>query len=376
MEDLVTHRSGFGGTDHDLLWYHSPLTNQQLINRLEYLPASSPFRTQYQYSSLMYLVVGEAMANRTRKTWEKLILDEICIPIGMNQTFCDPEKRPKTIEFPQGYRTISHDSLKPMPLYHAAEPNPSGSINTTAHDLALWMRFQLNNGTLDGKQIITAEALQKTKTPHVIMPQDDEIGPYYPISNRVCYAMGWVNYDYHGEEIIAHGGVSDGYRTQITLLPKYQLGIALMNNLHKTKMNIAITNNLIDYFLEKKPRNWDHYFLSVQATDDQLQRTHRKLVEERRTIPADKPIPYLSSVIGDYTDSGYGKLSILQKENSTMLLWNGWAVKLKPYATHQLIIDASNTPLDAQILFLRKGNQQYDALQFLGQIFYRSVAKP
>ena len=376
MEDLFTHRSGFGGTDYDLLWYHSPLTNEQLISRLQYLPASSPFRVDYQYSSLMFLAAGEAMANHCDKSWEELILTKLCNPIGMKQTFCDPAKLPKTLQFPQGYHQKPDGRLHLMKLYQSPEPNPSGSIHTTAHDLALWMRFQLNQGTINGTRIVSAKNLQRTKTAQTIMPKDDEIAPIYPISNRVCYAMGWVDYDYHNEQVIAHGGVSDGFRTQITLLPKYQLGIALMNNLHKTKMNIALTNKLIDQLIGAKPRDWDHYYQQVQIKADRNHVALQKMIDQHRTISPDKPIPFAELMVGEYQSAAYGKANILSNDDGLTLQWNGWTVKLQAYSNHRVIITAPDTPLDHGIISLRAGRNRYDALFFLGLPFYREGAKP
>ena len=81
------------------------------------------------------------------------------------------------------------------------------------------------------------------------MRKDEAVGPVYPDSHQVSYAMGWVVYDHRGKLVVAHGGVIDGFRAQVTLLPNEKIGFALLNNLHETKMNIALGNMLIDHLL-------------------------------------------------------------------------------------------------------------------------------
>src|SRR5438874_404146 len=43
LRDLLTHRTGLAG--HDLLWYRSPLAQEELVRRAGRLPLEKPFRT-------------------------------------------------------------------------------------------------------------------------------------------------------------------------------------------------------------------------------------------------------------------------------------------------------------------------------------------
>jgi hypothetical protein len=52
--------------------------------------------------------------------------------------------------------------------------------------------------------------------------------------------------DYRGLKVVAHGGLIDGFRLQITLVPEKDLGFAVLANLHETRLPVAATNTLID----------------------------------------------------------------------------------------------------------------------------------
>jgi len=41
----------------------------------------------------------------------------------------------------------------------------------------------------------------------------------------------------------------------------------LLNNLHQTKMNIALGNALIDHLLKLPPKDWNAYFLKVERDE-------------------------------------------------------------------------------------------------------------
>ena len=62
MRDLLTHRTGVAS--HDFLWYRALWSGEETIRRTSLLPVSNPFRASYEYSTLMFMVAGQAAAKR------------------------------------------------------------------------------------------------------------------------------------------------------------------------------------------------------------------------------------------------------------------------------------------------------------------------
>src|SRR5262249_34251869 len=56
VRDLLTHRTGLAS--HDYLWYRSPLSQEELVRRVGRLPLEKPFRTAFQYQSVLYSAAG------------------------------------------------------------------------------------------------------------------------------------------------------------------------------------------------------------------------------------------------------------------------------------------------------------------------------
>src|SRR4030095_10523590 len=47
VRDMLSHRTGI--TRHDLIWYKSDMSRDELFNRLKYLEPSAPMRTTFLY---------------------------------------------------------------------------------------------------------------------------------------------------------------------------------------------------------------------------------------------------------------------------------------------------------------------------------------
>ncbi len=82
--DLLTHRSGL--PRHDLMWYGSDLSRQELFNRLRFLEPSAGFREKFQYQNLMYMTAGILVESISKDTWENFTKQNILIPLEMNST--------------------------------------------------------------------------------------------------------------------------------------------------------------------------------------------------------------------------------------------------------------------------------------------------
>jgi CubicO group peptidase (beta-lactamase class C family) len=68
VRDLLTHRSGL--PRHDLVWYGSKFTRQEIFDRLRYLEPTRDIRTDFQYQNIMYMVAGCLVEKISDTSWE------------------------------------------------------------------------------------------------------------------------------------------------------------------------------------------------------------------------------------------------------------------------------------------------------------------
>jgi len=100
--DLVTHRSGL--PRHDLVWYGSPISQKEIVERLRYLEPNKPLRQTFQYNNLMFITAGYLEGVLNHSTWEEAVRKQVLTPIGMTATLFSSAEARKNPDSAQPYR--------------------------------------------------------------------------------------------------------------------------------------------------------------------------------------------------------------------------------------------------------------------------------
>jgi CubicO group peptidase (beta-lactamase class C family) len=237
------------------------------------------------------------------------------------------------------HRIDSQGQLEVIPWYPMEKPEPAGSINSSARDLCQWMRFQLADGTFAGKQLVSAKNLQETHTPQTIIRLEGNVRDMNPDTTQISYGMGWVVQDYRGQLLVSHAGAIDGFRAHITLIPKAKIGIVLLNNLDKTHMNLAVSNNLVDLLLGLPKKDWNAY-VGEQVRKQETAARARYLEREKNRKPESRPSLPLTAYAGTYEDPAYGTAVIALKDNSLVWKWSSFNCRLEHFADETFTIDS------------------------------------
>lgn len=326
VRDLFSHRSGLG--PHDLLWYRAAWDLEETVRRIPKLPLSYPFRGGYQYSSVPVLAGSFAAVNRYGGTWEELVREKVCTPLGMTGVAFTSKQAAGVADRAAGHRRTAAGKVEPMPEYEMAEPNPTGSMFATARGLAPWLTLHLADGAWNGKPLISAKNLGETKQPHIPIRMDAATKAVHPDTRQMSYAMGWVVYDHRGELVVAHGGVIDGFRVHVALLPDHRTGFALLNNLHQTKMNLALGNTLIDRLLGLPPKEWDAIIGKADA-DEAAAKAAAKAKRDGERRADRKPSHPLDRFAGGYADEAYGDAGVTAVGGGLELRFSSFRITLE-----------------------------------------------
>jgi CubicO group peptidase (beta-lactamase class C family) len=238
---------------------------------------------------------------------------------------------PKDADRASGHRLGKSGKVERMAAYEMKEPNPSGSMNATARDLAAWLQFQLADGVApSGKRLVSAKPLLETRTPQNVIRMDEASRVLFPETVQMSYAMGWVVNDYRGLKVNAHGGLIDGFRIQITLVPDRDLGFAVLTNLHDTRMPMALTNTLIDAYCGLKPKDWNAYYAKVEA-DAAAERKEALAARDKARDPSAKPSLPPAGYAGEYVHPAYGTATVTASGDELRVAWSGFAFAAEPY---------------------------------------------
>jgi CubicO group peptidase (beta-lactamase class C family) len=147
--------------------------------------------------------------------FEDFVEQNLFRPIGMNTaTYFHPAAAEAT--------TLYHDDGKTPYRYWNILLRPAGSINASAKDMAAYVRFYLNRGAVNGKQIVPATDIDRMESPTSTWAAKDGLKYGYGLSNYWSIHKGLV---YHG-----HNGGVEGGLTEMAYMPDYGIGYFYSTN--------------------------------------------------------------------------------------------------------------------------------------------------
>jgi len=363
LRDLVTHRTGL--RDHHLMWYRSPWTQEERIRRFAHLPLDKPFRTTFQYQSTMFTVAGLAVAKASGMSWAEFVQKRLLDPLDMKATYFTTKETTKVLDKASPYTLDAEKRLQLMESYPMEVPEPAGSIQSNASDLGKWLLFQLNNQDINGKPLISARNREEMHTPQIVIPLDAVDRIQFPETNQMSYGMGWVIQDHFGHRLLQHAGAIDGFRCHFTLVPKCRLGIVLLCNLHQTRMNIALSNDLLEMLLGLPHLDWNAVVEKVDQKDVEDSKQNER--DKPKRHPDTRPSRELAGYTGTYEHPAYGKVRITLEGRRLVWQWESWRAALDHYHydTFTLPIEKMGEPF---VVFTLDAKGAVARMKVLGEI--------
>jgi len=369
LRDIVSHRTGL--SRHDLLWYGSPWSREEIIRKIGQVKLTRSFRSVYQYQNIMFLTAGQAVGAASKSSWEEFVQKRIFDPLGMSGTNFSTTAAEKAPNHSSPHRKNREGKIEVIPWRNIDNVGPAGSINASVQDLSKWVRFQLGDGTFDGKRLISAAGLAETHTPQMVIRMEGPTRAYNPDTNLICYGLGWTIQDYRGHLLVSHGGAIDGFRAHVALVPKIKAGLVVLSNLGGTQMPEAVRNSVVDVLLGLPAKDWNAYLIEQSRKIEAEGRARQKEQEEKRHKNT-KPSRELAAYAGAYEDPGYGTATISLEEGSLVLQWSSFKSKLEHFHYDTFTAKGENPLENSQVVFTLGGDGEVSAMNFLGIDFKRA----
>jgi CubicO group peptidase (beta-lactamase class C family) len=129
-----------------------------------------PFQpgSKYLYSNVGMALLGQMLESWEKTTYEEMVLNRICFPLGMNDTwFYLPEEKHDRLVNVQ-YKKDGKWQNYPVTFYDPDYPKKGAKrffsggagLSSTAKDYATFLQMYLNNGTLNGVRILSRTTVQ------------------------------------------------------------------------------------------------------------------------------------------------------------------------------------------------------------------------
>ncbi len=237
IRDLLSHSSGLNRTD--LAMITGKLNRAELIQVAAQAKPTAKLREKFQYQNIMFTAAGEIVANVQKQPWEKFVPNRIFAPLGMSKSSMSIEDMQKAKDYSYGYDyNFDTKVTEKKPFREIKEVAPAGSINSSARDMAEWLRFVLNGGTVNGKRLVSEKGYEEW------------LKPQMKVGGGMDYGFGWFLQKWNGLKVIQHGGNIDGFNSMVAMIPEKRIGFVMLTNVSGSSLGNdlmpIVWSNLID----------------------------------------------------------------------------------------------------------------------------------
>ncbi len=239
IRDLLSHSSGLSRTD--LAMISGKLNRAELIQVAGEAKPVAKLREKFGYQNIMFTAAGEIVAQVQKKSWEKFVPESIFKPLGMNNSTMTMKQMAKAKDYSFGYEyNFDTKKARKLPFRDIDEVAPAGSINSSANDMAKWLKFILSGGMANGKRLVSEKGFEEW------------IKPQMNVVSKVNYGLGWFLEDWKGLKVVQHGGNIDGFNALVATIPEKKLGFVMLTNVTGSPLGNELMPLVWENILEER----------------------------------------------------------------------------------------------------------------------------
>lgn len=215
MRQVMTHTTGFEEAIRDLIVSDQAAA---LMTIGDYLKTHIPARiyppgTMPAYSNYATTLAGYVVERVSGEPFNDYLQAHIFDPLGMrNSTFAQPLPEAMQGAMSGGYKNVADGEAQ---FFEIVVPSPAGALTTTGADMALFMNAHLNNGA-------------GLMSPETAREMHETVDQQFPGVNSMV--LGFYHEHYSGQRIIAHGGDTNWFHSNLSLLMDQNVGVFISVN--------------------------------------------------------------------------------------------------------------------------------------------------
>lgn len=174
----------------------------------------------FTYCNSGFYLTGRSIEIAAGTHYEDAVKGLVLEPAGLEQTsFPSPDL--VTVPTASGHAMKSREAG-----YHVYRPwalprtvNAAGGVVSTVTDLLRFAAMHMNDGRIDGEAVLTADSARQMRN------RTSKSGVL-----DTGYGIGWNIREVGGATLIGHGGATNGFRAQLTIVPDRDFAIAMLSN--------------------------------------------------------------------------------------------------------------------------------------------------
>lgn len=315
VRDLLVHRTGI--EEMDVLWargFDSATSLPYIRNATQ----ASSLRSTWAYNNVMYMIAAEVVARVSGKKFEDFVGERIFMPLGMmDSTFTGPAlaKRDNVV----GAHLIEEGVARRIEPYRSEAPLGAAGVQSSAADMAQWLRMLLNGGSFSGAKIVKAETVAEILKPQMLLAKIGYPAAVQAKPHFYAYGLGWFLQDYKGRMLAMHTGSLYGANALAAIVPEEKLGLVILINAGSVEYRHAFMYDVIDRFLRSRDKDWNKDLQQLFAKLEAEENAKRAKALEARAASAQPSMP-LADYAGTYSNPVAGDVEIVAKDGKLALL--------------------------------------------------------
>ncbi len=308
VRDLMSHNSGL--LRGDRLWYASGRSREEVLHQVRHQPVTFRLRSTFQYNNTTWIAAGEIIEAVSGMSWDDFVASRIFRPLGMTRstTLMEPLGRLDNVASP--HRAPPDGGATAIPYRNIDNAGPAGSINSSAMQMAQWVRLHLGDGEYEGERLISEEAMREMHTSQMVIRKEGTWGLIWPESDFLTYGLGWFLSSYRDVAMVSHGGNIDGMTAFVGFVPKRDYGMVILSNLGAANgFSSALAHRIIDRIEGGEGLPWNEMMMKAWSELLEQQRAAAGEAEESR-VEGTSPTLRVSEYVGTYVNDMYGEIAV------------------------------------------------------------------
>ncbi|MGV3539583.1 MAG: serine hydrolase, partial [Rufibacter sp.] len=316
IRDLLSHRLGLGTFQGDFVYWRSNVTREEVVQKIGLIKPKYGFRSRFGYCNAAYTVAGEIIPAATGLSWKQYLEQELFKPLQMNRTLPLHEQFLKAENIAKPHTLKNSQPFVLPPYVETDNLAAAGGAGSSANDMAKWLLALLNEGKLEGQQVLPASAVTACWQAHTIMGNK---GAYtYGDSHFKLYGLGWELSTYENHLLVYHSGAGDGFLTTVTLIPEKKIGIVVLTNSDQNGFYEAIKRDLVDALLGLPYLNHNSFQLKRQKQREQQEASQKasqqKIISSQQLNSREAQL-----YTGRYENEVYGSIDLAYSKDHLVI---------------------------------------------------------
>jgi CubicO group peptidase (beta-lactamase class C family) len=246
LRRLLSHSSGFPPDDQ---WSRQvPSSREGIVDEFATMPITAQPGTSFQYCSRCVVLAAYVLERVTGQSWETYTRTHIFEPLAMTAAAFGPDGLERASDRARPYRDETDASGATVPwarLQYLGPLAPAGGIDASVADMARYALFQLGDGTISERRVLSAQMLAELHRPEIAVGA----GWARPGLQSLHYALGWFAGEERGVHLVYHNGANPGFRATIVLAPSAKAGVVILTNGQADGLAYATAPRLLEQLL-------------------------------------------------------------------------------------------------------------------------------